>query len=79
LSLGRSRHRRLDRDRRFASGVGAMLSPDQFMDIALLYKEGRSLREIAKLTGHSRSTIRRNGRVSALGALSEKQIRLSRG
>lgn len=36
-----------------------MLSPDQFMDIALLYKEGRSLREIAKLTGHSRNTIRR--------------------
>jgi transposase len=29
------------------------------MDIALLYKEGRSLREIAKLTGHSRNTIRR--------------------
>ena len=36
-----------------------MLSPDQFMDIALLHKEGRSLREIAKLTGHSRNTIRR--------------------
>ena len=29
------------------------------MDIALLHKEGRSLREIAKLTGHSRNTIRR--------------------
>ena len=36
-----------------------MLSSDQFMDIALLHKEGRSLREIAKLTGHSRNTIRR--------------------
>ena len=36
-----------------------MLNPDQFMDIALLHKEGRSLREIAKLTGHSRNTIRR--------------------
>ena len=36
-----------------------MLSPDQFMDIALPYKKGRSLREIAKLTGHSRNTIRR--------------------
>ena len=36
-----------------------MLSPDQFMDIALLHKQGRSLREIAKLTGHSRNTIRR--------------------
>ena len=36
-----------------------MLSTDQFMDIALLHREGRSLREIAALTGHSRNTIRR--------------------
>ncbi len=36
-----------------------MLSTDQFMDIALLHREGRSLREVAALTGHSRNTIRR--------------------
>ena len=29
------------------------------MDIALLHKEGRSLREIATLTGHSRNTVPR--------------------
>jgi hypothetical protein len=58
---------------------GAMLSPDQFRDMALLYKEGRSLREIAKLTGQSRNTIRCKGRVFALGELSEKQIQLSGG
>ena len=49
----------LDLDCRFDRWRGAMLNPDQFMDIALLHKEGHSLREIAKLTGHSRNTIRR--------------------
>ena len=35
-----------------------MLSPDQFMDIKLLHKEGHSIRQIAKATGFSRNTIR---------------------
>ena len=39
-----------------------MLSPDQLMDIALLHREGRSLREIAALTGRSRNTVRRVAR-----------------
>jgi transposase len=45
-----------------------MLSTDQFMDVALLYREGRSLREIAALTGHSRNTIRRVVREKAPSA-----------
>ena len=45
-----------------------MLSTDQFMDIALLHREGRSLREIAALTGHSRNTIRRVVREKAPSA-----------
>lgn len=35
-----------------------MLSPDHFMDIKLLHKEGHSIRQIAKATGFSRNTIR---------------------
>lgn len=35
-----------------------MLTPDQFMDIKLLHKEGHSIRQIAKATGLSRNTIR---------------------
>lgn len=36
-----------------------MLSLDQFMDIHFLRKQGHSVREIARMTGHSRNTVRR--------------------
>lgn len=36
-----------------------MLNLDQFMDIRFLQKQGHSVREIARLTGHSRNTVRK--------------------
>lgn len=36
-----------------------MLSRDQTMDILLLHKQGHSIREIARQSGHSRNTVRR--------------------
>ena len=36
-----------------------MLSLEQCMDIKLLHKEGHSIRQIARLTGNSRNTVRR--------------------
>ena len=36
-----------------------MLNLDQFMNIRFLYKQGHSVREIARLTGHSRNTVRK--------------------
>lgn len=35
-----------------------MLSMEEWMDIKLLHKAGHSVREIARLTGHSRNTVR---------------------
>jgi transposase len=40
-----------------------MLSLEQCMDIKLLHKEGHSIRQIARLTGNSRNTVRRMLRV----------------
>jgi transposase len=39
---------------------------DQFMDIRFLQKQGHSIREIARLTGHSRNTVRKLLRVQRL-------------
>jgi transposase len=36
-----------------------MLNLDQFMNIRFLHKQGHSAREIARLTGHSRNTVRK--------------------
>lgn len=36
-----------------------MLTLDQFMDIRFLHRQGHSVREIARLTGHSRNTVRK--------------------
>jgi transposase len=36
-----------------------MLSRDQTMDILLLHKQGHSIRQIARQSGHSRNTVRR--------------------
>ncbi|HLP08451.1 MAG TPA: IS21 family transposase, partial [Opitutaceae bacterium] len=36
-----------------------MLNLDQFMNIRFLHKQGHSVREIARLTGHSRNTVRK--------------------
>lgn len=36
-----------------------MLNLDQFMNIRFLQKQGHSVREIARLTGHSRNTVRK--------------------
>ncbi len=36
-----------------------MLSLEQCMDIKLLHKEGHSIRQLARLTGNSRNTVRR--------------------
>ena len=36
-----------------------MLNLDQFMDIRFLHRQGHSVREIARLTGHSRNTVRK--------------------
>lgn len=36
-----------------------MLNLDQFMNIRFLHKQGQSVREIARLTGHSRNTVRK--------------------
>jgi transposase len=36
-----------------------MLTLDQFMDIRFLHRQGHSVREIARLSGHSRNTVRR--------------------
>jgi transposase len=41
------------------STPAAMLNLDQFMNIRLLQKQGHSVREIARLTGHSRNTVRK--------------------
>ena len=42
-----------------------MLSRDQTMDILLLHKQGHSIREIARQSGHSRNTVRRAVREGA--------------
>ena len=36
-----------------------MLELDHFMNIHLLRKEGHSIRRIARLSGHSRNTVRK--------------------
>ena len=36
-----------------------MLNLDQFMNIRFLQKQGHSVREIARLSGHSRNTVRK--------------------
>jgi transposase len=36
-----------------------MLNLDQFMNIRFLHKQGHSVREIARLTGHARNTVRK--------------------
>ncbi len=36
-----------------------MLNLDQFMNIRFLHRQGHSVREIARLTGHSRNTVRK--------------------
>jgi predicted transcriptional regulator len=36
-----------------------MLNLDQFMNIRFLQKQGHSVREIARLTGHARNTVRK--------------------
>jgi transposase len=36
-----------------------MLNLDQFMNILFLQKQGHSVREIARLTGHSPNTVRK--------------------
>lgn len=36
-----------------------MLNLDQFMNIRFLHKQGHAVREIARLTGHSRNTVRK--------------------
>ena len=41
------------------STEGLMLNLDQFMNIRFLHKQGQSVREIARLTGHSRNTVRK--------------------
>src|SRR5690606_25959388 len=40
------------------STEGPMLNLEQFMNIRFLHKQGHSVREIARLTGHSRKTVR---------------------
>ena len=42
-----------------------MLNLDQFMDIRFLHRQGHSVREIARLTGHSRNTVRKMLRADA--------------
>ncbi len=39
--------------------IAAMLNLDQHMDIRLLHKQGHSIRAIARMTGHSRNTVRK--------------------
>jgi hypothetical protein len=41
-----------------------MLNLDQFMNIRFLHRQGHSVRAIARLTGHSRNTVRRLLRVT---------------
>lgn len=41
------------------STEGPMLNLDQFMNIRFLQKQGHSVRAIARLTGHSRNTVRK--------------------
>jgi transposase len=41
-----------------------MLNLDQFMNIRFLHRQGHSVREIARLTGHSRNTVRKLLRVT---------------
>ncbi len=36
-----------------------MLKPEEWMDIGLLHREGHSIKAIARMTGHSRNTIRK--------------------
>ena len=36
-----------------------MLNLDKFMNIRFLQKQGHSVREIARLSGHSRNTVRK--------------------
>ena len=36
-----------------------MLNLDQFMNVRFLHRQGHSIREIVRLTGHSRNTVRR--------------------
>lgn len=36
-----------------------MLNLDQFMNIRFLQKQGHSVRQIARMTGHSRNTVRK--------------------
>ena len=36
-----------------------MLRPEDWMDIGLLHREGHSIKEIARMSGHSRNTIRK--------------------
>lgn len=53
---------RLNRAWRLSGGVSpdnAMLNLDQHMDIKDLSRQGHSIRAIARLTGHSRNTIRK--------------------
>jgi transposase len=36
-----------------------MLKPEEWMDIGLLHREGHSIKQIARMTGRSRNTVRR--------------------
>lgn len=36
-----------------------MLKPEEWMDIGLLHREGHSIKQIARMTGRSRNTIRK--------------------
>jgi transposase len=36
-----------------------MLNQERCMEIRILYKQGKSIKAIAQITGHSRNTVRR--------------------
>jgi transposase len=36
-----------------------MLNWEELMDISILYKEGHSIKQIVRMTGYSRNTVRK--------------------
>ena len=45
-----------------------MIKVDQFMDIKQLHREGHSIRDVARMTGHSRNTVRKVGEARSVGS-----------
>ena len=55
-----------------------MISQERWMEIRILAKQGRSIREIARMTGHSRNTVRRYLRSSAWPGYTKRPERPSK-